>query len=36
MVKEIIHICCSDSAIGSMKYAIKKGVIEEKKGNRTY
>ncbi|MBU3183188.1 DUF1835 domain-containing protein [Clostridium psychrophilum] len=31
MTKEIIHICCSDSAQGSMNYAIKKGLLEGKK-----
>jgi len=30
-MKEIIHICCSDSAVGSMKHAIKKGLLEGKK-----
>lgn len=31
MTKEIIHICCSDSAMGSMNHAIKKGLLEGKK-----
>jgi len=31
MMKKVIHICCSDSAIESVKYAIKKGVIEGEK-----
>lgn len=31
MMKKIIHICCSDSAIESVKYAIKKDVIEGEK-----
>lgn len=30
-MKKIIHICFSDSAIGSVKYAIKKDVIEGEK-----
>ncbi len=30
-MKKIIHICFSDSAIGSVKYAIKEGVIEGEK-----
>jgi len=31
MMKKIIHICCSDSAIESVKYVIKKDVIEGEK-----
>ncbi len=31
MMKKIIHICFSDSAIGSVEYAIKKGVMEGEK-----
>lgn len=31
MTKEIIHICCSNSAVGTMKYAIKKGFLQGKK-----
>ncbi len=31
MMKKIIHICCSDSSIESVKYAIKKDVIEGEK-----
>lgn len=30
MTKEIIHICCSDSARGSIKHAIKKGLLQGK------
>ena len=30
-MKEIVHICCSYSAVGGMKYAIKEGFIEGKK-----
>ncbi|OFI07542.1 hypothetical protein CLOACE_01460 [Clostridium acetireducens DSM 10703] len=31
MTKEIIHICCSDSAVGSMKHAIENGLLKGKK-----
>jgi hypothetical protein len=31
MTKEIIHICCSESARGSMKHAIKTGLLKGKK-----
>lgn len=31
MTKEIIHICCSDSAWATMNHAIKKGILEGEK-----